>query len=147
MYRWPAPGATRRSAVADAATKAGWRLYWLAGQQVTGKDEFLQVCADAFEFPDWFGWNWDALHDCLTDLSWEEPAAGHLVVYAGWQALASDEPDTFATAVEIFGDAVGLWQDAETPMAVLFPVSDDGDVALDLPILSGTHPPGNPSQS
>ena len=87
-YRWPVPGSTRRSDVDDAAAKAGWRLYWLAGQEVTDQQELLQLCADTFAFPDWFGCNWDALYDCLTDLTWENPSAGHLVIYAGWQALA-----------------------------------------------------------
>jgi hypothetical protein len=136
IYRWPAPGSTRRSDVDAAAAVAGWRLYWLAGQHVTDKDEFLRLCADTFKFPDWFGDDWDALHDCLTDLTWEEPAAGYLVVYAGWQALAQEEPPTFATALEIFAEAVSLWQDAETPMAVLFPVTGAEDAPPDLLLLT-----------
>jgi RNAse (barnase) inhibitor barstar len=135
VYRWPVPGSTRRADVEDAADAAGWRLYWLAGQAVTDKDEFLTLCADTFAFPDWFGHNWDALHDCLTDLTWEDPASGYLVVYAGWQALAQEEPDSFATALEIFAEAAGLWQDTDSPMAVLLPVSTAQDEPADLPLL------------
>jgi len=135
IYRWPAPGSTRRSDVDDAAATAGWRLYWLAGQDVTSKEEFLQLCADTFAFPDWFGFNWDALHDCLTDLTWEDPATGHLVVYAGWQALAQEDPESFATALEIFAEAADLWQDSDTPMAVLLPVTADQEGPAHLPLL------------
>jgi RNAse (barnase) inhibitor barstar len=37
---------------------------------ITSKAELLRVLADAGCFPDYFGWNWDALVDCLCDLSW-----------------------------------------------------------------------------
>jgi RNAse (barnase) inhibitor barstar len=137
VYQWPVPGSTRRSDVGDAATKAGWRLYWLAGQAVTDQREFLQLCADTFAFPDWFGHNWDALYDCLTDLTWENPSAPHLVIYAGWQALAQEEPESFATALEIFKEAQTLWLDSPTPMAVLLPVTGLEDAPPDLPLLRG----------
>lgn len=138
MYRWPVPGSTRRADVDDAAAKVGWRMYWLAGQNVTDEEEFMQLCADTFAFPDWFARNWDGLHDCLTDLTWEDPSAGHLVIYAGWQALAQEEPESFATALEIFAVAVDLWQDTPTPMAVLLPYSGSDEAPLDLPALAET---------
>lgn len=135
VYSWPVPGSTRRADVSDAAAGAGWRLYWLAGQEATDKEEFLQLCADTFSFPDWFGYNWDALHDSLTDLTWEDGAAGYLVVYAGWQALAQAEPESFATALEIFAEAADLWQDTDSPMAVLLPVTAAGDAPAQVPLL------------
>ena len=33
------------------------------------KATLLARLAAALQFPDWFGHNWDALSDCLTDLS------------------------------------------------------------------------------
>jgi Barstar (barnase inhibitor) len=134
VYRWQVPGSTRRAEVDAAAAEAGWRLYWLAGQTVTDQQEFLQLCAETFEFPDYFGENWDALYDCLTDLTWADTPTGYLVVYAGWQGLAQEEPESFTTALDIFADAAGLWQDAGTPMAVLLPVSGP-DALPDLPLL------------
>ena len=84
LYLWAIPGTTRRTEVETTARGAGWRPFWLAGQAVTEKEEFLTACADALEFPDWFGHNWDALADCLTDLTWATSMAGYVVVYAGW---------------------------------------------------------------
>ncbi|GAA2120091.1 barstar family protein [Actinomadura alba] len=135
VYRWTVPGATRRGDVADAAARAGRRLFWLAGQSVTDGDEFLDLCAESFAFPDWFGHDWDALGDCLTDLTWADADAGFLVVYAGWQALAQEDPGAFGTAVEIFESAVDLWRDTVTPMTVLLPGDGDDPVAAGLPLL------------
>ena len=46
------------------------------------KSELMKNIAKALEFPDWFGHNWDALEDCLTDLSWRE-AEGHVLLLEG----------------------------------------------------------------
>ena len=43
------------------------------------KEKLLREIAAALRFPDWFGQNWDALEDCLTDLSWLDADACVLV--------------------------------------------------------------------
>lgn len=42
-------------------------------------------------FPEYFGWNWDALADCLRDLAWL-PADGYLIVIRNAERLLADEP-------------------------------------------------------
>ena len=34
---------------------------------IRSKRKLLAVLADKLEFPRYFGWNWDALYDCLTN--------------------------------------------------------------------------------
>lgn len=34
------------------------------------KEKLLGVYAERLEFPDYFGWNWDAFEELLRDLSW-----------------------------------------------------------------------------
>lgn len=38
--------------------------------EIRSKADLLAVLASAGHFPDYFGSNWDALQDCLRDLSW-----------------------------------------------------------------------------
>jgi hypothetical protein len=40
-----------------------------------GKAAMLEAIARSQAFPEWFGGNWDALEDCLADLSWRKRAA------------------------------------------------------------------------
>ena len=38
------------------------------GNAVTSMEDIHKMLAQQLEFPEWFGGNLDALHDCLTDL-------------------------------------------------------------------------------
>ena len=69
-----APGAYRlqsQVAVAElraAAEARGARCFYLDGHTIHDKATFLAACAAAFALPAYFGHNWDALSDCLTDV-------------------------------------------------------------------------------
>jgi RNAse (barnase) inhibitor barstar len=76
----------------------------------TDKATLLARFAAALQFPDWFGHNWDALSDCLNDLSWL-PARHYRVELAQPQALRTAEPETLDTALEILGEAAEFWAD------------------------------------
>ncbi len=114
-------GVFRWAGRADAEKRAdehGWRYVVLDTRGVDDKAAFLDVCAEAFDLPSWFGRNWDALDECLRGLDLEEPA-GLLVVWEGWDHLADADPDTFEMALEVFQDACVAWKDDEVPGAVL----------------------------
>src|SRR5687767_14416178 len=40
---------------------------------IRSKQTLLAVLADKLRFPGYFGWNWDALEECLGDLAWLPP--------------------------------------------------------------------------
>lgn len=62
----------------------------LDGRQMRDTDAVFQQFYDGLRLPDYFGWNWDALSDCLLDLKWL--AADHyvLIVEAADEALSGD---------------------------------------------------------
>lgn len=65
-------------AAVGAIVPPGWRVATLDGAAIASREALLDACATALEFPGWYGRNWDALADCLRDLSWL-PADGYLL--------------------------------------------------------------------
>ncbi|WP_369143135.1 barstar family protein [Streptomyces sp. R44] len=78
---------------------------------VTDKAALMDRCAEVLSLPDWFGRNWDALADSLTDLP--EPVT---LVVTGWQAYARTRPREWDTAQEVFATAV---EERPTRLSVL----------------------------
>ncbi|MEU1149514.1 barstar family protein [Streptomyces sp. NPDC005863] len=105
--------------VLDAARGAGWTTATLSLDGVTDKAAFMERCARGLGLPDWFGHNWDALADCLTDLSWAPRARGRLLVVSGWQEYARAAPEEWGIAQEVFSAAVEHWRGAETGLEIV----------------------------
>ena len=88
----------------------------------------FEAFAHALGFPAWFGRNWDALEDCLCDLSWLE-AAGYVLLLERHEALAGEE---LGTLREVLAAAAEFWAGEGKPFLALF---IDPAAALDLPPL------------
>ena len=75
-------------------------------------DEF----AAALQFPDYFGGNWDALDECLTDLDWL-PAAGYVLFVSNAVEVLREEPENqFVTFVSVlYLEPVEEWARAKPP--------------------------------
>ena len=65
--------------VRQAARDAGYVLFDIDLTGVHSKTEFLAIIAEKIEAPEWFGKNWDALADALSDLSWKN-APGYVML-------------------------------------------------------------------
>ncbi|MEV6172224.1 barstar family protein [Streptomyces sp. NPDC051954] len=75
---------------------------------VTDKAGLMDRCARALELPDWFGRNWDALADSLSDHTvWPEGAVeqGLLIVVRNWQPYAGAQPKEWGIARDVFSQA------------------------------------------
>lgn len=89
----------------------------------TGKHDLLDRFAAALSFPPWFGHNWDAMHDCLTDLSWL-PASAYRVVLSHPALLRQNEPETLASALQVLAGAAAFW--ADEGIAFTVSIIDEG---------------------
>jgi RNAse (barnase) inhibitor barstar len=83
------------------------------------KDEFLTRIAEAFQFPDYFGTNWDALRDSLRDLVWV-PASGYVLLVRGARELWRDNPQIAGTLVSVWLSVAGEWAEIQTPFHLVF---------------------------
>lgn len=89
------------------------------------KDDLLAALALALKLPDWFGHNWDALTDCLSDLSWR-PAPGYVIFIEGHDALRAAHPEDFNTLLEIFAETADYWREEDVAFWALFAPPADG---------------------
>ncbi|MCK1796564.1 barstar family protein [Streptomyces sp. XM4193] len=120
VYRLRAePDAAETADLPARASTVGWHPALLELTGVRGKSEFLDRCAAALDLPGWFGRNWDALADCLTDLSWWGEPAGHLLVATGWRGFETASPADAATAEEILAAAAAYWSARSIPFTAL----------------------------
>lgn len=82
--------------------------------------------ASALRFPEWFGANWDALADCLTDLSWLDES-GYLITLRGYGGAFTADSRGWETLLSVLQDACAYWRDEGTPFGVLV---EDGPGSL-----------------
>ena len=110
-----------RAALAAQAQALDFALVAIDLADCRDKADALQRFAAGLRFPDWFGGNWDALADCLGDLSWW-PAPGYVLLLDhvdGWRAAARGE---FDMLLDILNDAAAVWARRRTPLWTLMPL-------------------------
>jgi RNAse (barnase) inhibitor barstar len=125
--------AEREQVMRHRAFPAEFAIAVLDGTKASTRAGFFQELARAMHFPDYFGRNWDAVYDCLTDLNWL-PAAGYVLVLDGFDRFATDEPDQWAIGLKVLRDACAFWQPLTRPMyALLYGKRDLASSVFELP--------------
>jgi RNAse (barnase) inhibitor barstar len=95
-----------------------FQLCYLDGINIKNKQEFFQGCISAFNLPEYFGNNWDACFDCLTDLSWC-PANSYLFYYQNYQNFATNSPEDWDIFLDILQEAISHWKKQKIPFFVI----------------------------
>jgi hypothetical protein len=79
------------------------------GSAMATLDGLFDEVSSALFFPNYFGRNWDALDECLVDLSWL-PAPAYVLLIDGALDVLRDEPlEQLATFVRILARAASDW--------------------------------------
>jgi hypothetical protein len=97
------------------------------------KAALLARLAQALGFPEWFGGNWDALEDCLADLSWRA-GTGHVFLLERHGELPVDD---LGVLIEVMAAAAEHWAGRGQPF---FAVFVDAESVLALPELFRRKP-------
>jgi barstar (barnase inhibitor) len=108
--------ASRVDAVADAVRGSKLSFARIPLQDVTEKNALLRRIAATLGFPAWFGENWDALEDCLMDLSWRE-AQGHVLALEGFQFLPAGD---VGVLIDVMISAAEFWAGQGKPFFAVF---------------------------
>ena len=105
--------------IADALRGGTLRIAHIGLAGAAGKAPALERIAAALDFPSWFGGNWDALEDCLADLSWPalSQATGHVLLIEGEGDLPADERGILE---DILASAASSWKERGRPFFAVF---------------------------
>lgn len=71
-------------------------------RETDNKSLLLRLISAALRFPEYFGFNWDALDECLADLSWLAP--GEVVIWHEAVPLSS-EPQELSRYLAVLKNA------------------------------------------
>lgn len=69
-----------------------------------GLQSLLRELGKQLDFPDWYGANLDALHDCLCDPAWRGEQ-GTILLLTGISNLRRSAPDALAPLIEVLRSA------------------------------------------
>ena len=94
----------RRDTLAAAAKKAHLRVAQVETTQGMKSAELLEKLGKTLDFPGWYGANFDALNDCLSDPDCL-PAKGIVLFIVGSAHLHKSDPEGLSTLIEVFQSA------------------------------------------
>ena len=124
------------------------------GEKCRSVQGLFAELAEALQFPDYFGHNWDALEECLTDFEWL-PAKGYVLLFTNAESVLPYQEEEFATLLEVLSDAGEAWASGQasqgakraTPFHTLLAVSEREQSALmasGLPQVTASASPTRP---
>jgi RNAse (barnase) inhibitor barstar len=86
--------------------------------RVPDKKALLEQLAQSLKFPTYFGFNWDALSECLRDFHWITQRE-IIIVHEQLPSLSRQDLRTY---LEILTNAVGMWKKTnEHSLKIFFP--------------------------
>jgi tetratricopeptide (TPR) repeat protein len=106
-------------------------LWTIDGAVANSREDFFPSLAAALRFPAYFGRNWDATYDCLTDLA-SAAARPALLMIADGDAFISGMGDEWTRGQRVFSDAAAFWE-GQGRLLLIILISDND--SLDLPTL------------
>lgn len=108
----------------EVETRAAYQAEVPVG--IKSKTALLEALFVALRFPDYFGGNWDALEECIRDLSWLP--SGDVVLRHRDLPMPEDRP-SLSIYLQILKEAVEKWKTSgERRLLVVFPPDVQGVV-------------------
>lgn len=113
------------AALENAAREDSFSYFLLDVSSVSSSWDFFALLAKAMKFPNYFGNNWDALHDCLTDMSWNI-SSGNILAISNADSLFALKLEEFEVLVGVLEEAAAFWRGKDEPkcFAIVFSGSE-----------------------
>ncbi|MRR50515.1 MAG: hypothetical protein EG825_06310 [Rhodocyclaceae bacterium] len=108
-----------------AAEANGFPVFRIDLSGCGDKEQLLAAIGRAMDFPDWYGLNFDALADCLLDMSWN-PAEGYLVLLEHCDGIHGLAEDEFVTTLNVLENAADEWREQGVALWCFVDMQADG---------------------
>ena len=112
--------ASQLPAISDL-TKLGLHVAEISAKNIGTHSDLFSAIADAMNFPEYFGKNWDALEECLCDLEWIS-AKGYVLLIHRANQFWQHAPKLAGQLVESWLFCDGYWLSRNIPFHVIFVV-------------------------
>lgn len=96
-------------AILDMLVARDYKVFSLNGMEIKSKDELLRQLSQVMKFPDYFGSNWDALEECLNDLSWLS-AKGYAIQFTNADNFINNSLSDFRIFAQIVESVSKRWK-------------------------------------
>ncbi len=103
--------------IIEALSQQDLQVFYLDGKEISSKQTFLTKAAEAMKFPAYFGANWDAFDECITDLTLC-PDRKYVILYERPDIFAQADPIAWQIALQILRSAEEYWGKTNTPLEV-----------------------------
>jgi hypothetical protein len=91
----------------------------LDASSIKDDDTLFAAISESLGFPDYFGCNWDALDECLSDLEWNE-AEGYVLFVTGANKFWRDAAYTAGKLVSSWQLVAEQWSQEDIPFHLVF---------------------------
>ncbi len=78
------------------------------GNNCKTREQLFEEFEDVLEFPDYFGHNWQALDECLHDLSWL-PAMAYILIIKDFNKVLKDSKEDKKILIDILVKTCNAW--------------------------------------
>lgn len=94
--------------------------FFINGDEIIDQNSFFKEFATVLNFPNYFGHNWDAFYDCITDLSWIKNQNRFLIVYKNPHKFMHHNLEAWKIANTVLLDAIEFWNKHGKQMLIVF---------------------------
>lgn len=90
---------------------------------ITSDNDLFSEISKVLKFPDYFGNNWDAFDECLSDMEWL-PSSGYVLFSYGSDALWKNNPFIGGKLISAWLSAAEQWSHDNIPFHLVFVLSN-----------------------
>lgn len=116
--------------IRETAAQWGLQTKALEGKEIPDKKSLLTRMGELLNFPDYYGENWDALEDCLSDYFSDPKTSGVALVYRDSGHFHDNAPEEFNTLLDILKEITLLCETQPNAFVVLLQGIDPEKLGL-----------------